>query len=587
MCRHLFLFLLILLAASLLAGCNKDDVITAGSVGKPTIEIDNEYGVFTVKVGGELTVQPTFTNIGDAVITWFLDDVPVSEGPVFTRRFDSVGEHYLTVTARNSAGSASLDFRVDVLDHMPPVISMPVPDGGLLVLAGADCLLSPQIQNADVPGFSVRWLVNGLLCGEEPVFTFNRDLLGTYHVSVIASNDDGEDHLDFDIVVVDRLPARISFFSRTALQNPDERFTFAGRPVVLCPEVSDIPEPVFTWSVNGADSGCTSPRFSFTPDAPGRYLVTVTASPRDPDSRVQPASASVTVVCVDATESARRRPASASSDPCANRVFEFTPAPGQFVNESMSGAETSPQSAAEWALSFIRRNYVVSLGSFGGYIVVGFDHSVMAGSDHDFSIGSNAFVNNSGGSNEPGIVWVMQDINGNGLPDDEWYELRGSDHDSPSTVHDYSVTYYRPSAPGQDVAWTDNLGNSGSVAYLASHHSQPYYYPQWIEAETLTLRGTRLAPANFFDAASGQWVNPPYAWGYADNVGSDNIGNPAGGMSQLTGFSIANAVSADGTPVKLSYIDFVMVQSAVLSRSGHLGEVSTEVSSFTDLSLKK
>ena len=40
-----------------------------------------------------------------------------------------------------------------------------------------------------------------------------------------------------------------------------------------------------------------------------------------------------------------------------------------------------------------------------------------------FAIQGNAFDS----SNEPGIVWVMQDVNGNGLPDDEWYELRGSE----------------------------------------------------------------------------------------------------------------------------------------------------------------
>ena len=28
-----------------------------------------------------------------------------------------------------------------------------------------------------------------------------------------------------------------------------------------------------------------------------------------------------------------------------------------------------------------------------------------------------------GGSAEPGIVFVSKDVNGNGEPDDEWYEL--------------------------------------------------------------------------------------------------------------------------------------------------------------------
>ena len=67
---------------------------------------------------------------------------------------------------------------------------------------------------------------------------------------------------------------------------------------------------------------------------------------------------------------------------------------------------------------------MVSLGGFGGYIVVGFDHSIQASGGYggyDFSITGNQFS----GSSEPGVVWVMPDENGNGEPDDgPWYELR-------------------------------------------------------------------------------------------------------------------------------------------------------------------
>ena len=43
---------------------------------------------------------------------------------------------------------------------------------------------------------------------------------------------------------------------------------------------------------------------------------------------------------------------------------------------------------------------------------------------------------------------------------------------------------------------------------------------------------------------------------------------------------------ADGSPVELEYVDFVKVQVAVLANSGPLGEVSTEVTSFRDFSMK-
>ena len=89
------------------------------------------------------------------------------------------------------------------------------------------------------------------------------------------------------------------------------------------------------------------------------------------------------------------------------------------------GNETGPQAALEYARPQPERPHsvdaslrgMVSLGGFGGYIVVGFDHSIQASGGYggyDFSITGNQFS----GSSEPGVVWVMPDENGNGEPDD-------------------------------------------------------------------------------------------------------------------------------------------------------------------------
>lgn len=121
-------------------------------------------------------------------------------------------------------------------------------------------------------------------------------------------------------------------------------------------------------------------------------------------------------------------------------------------------------------------------------MILAFDHSVENKGGYDFSIPGNQFE----GSNEPGVVWVMQDVNGNGKPDDEWYELRGSETGGEWTVQEYAVTYYRPAGPRQGVKWTDNLGRSGQVAYLGQFHAQDYYYPLWLEEESHTYYGTGL-----------------------------------------------------------------------------------------------
>lgn len=258
-----------------------------------------------------------------------------------------------------------------------------------------------------------------------------------------------------------------------------------------------------------------------------------------------------------------------------NRVCEFLPAPGQFINET--SAPLTMDEACEWARKQLESEHgYVSLGSFGGYVVVGFDHRVVSTGGYDFAVDGNPLETSS----EPGIVWVMQDENGDGEPNDTWYELKGSEYGLTETWQDYAVTYYRPEEEGADIRWEDNRGQSGTIARVA-YHTQPSYYPAWVAAESYTLRGTRLEARNRFDGL--QWVNPPYEWGYVDNFSSiDGVFGSGPGTNR---FRIADAVRADGQPAGLAYIDFVKVQTGVLAQSGELGELSTEVFGIRDLHL--
>ncbi|MDE6570119.1 MAG: hypothetical protein K2K43_05805 [Alistipes sp.] len=260
-------------------------------------------------------------------------------------------------------------------------------------------------------------------------------------------------------------------------------------------------------------------------------------------------------------------------------VYEYRPAPGQFINEQpvagFTGAETTAEAAAAYAQRRLDGHKLVSLGAFGGYIVVGFGQSVPNSGGYDFAVEGNAFDSASGSSNEPGIVWVMPDSNGNGLPDDTWYELQGSETGHPETVQNYSVTYTRPTVAGEPVTWRDSDGQSGTIERVADH-KQDSYYPAWISDDSYTLSGTRLASKSIRNHTTGLWENRPFAWGYADNKGSDILGD--GG--QRVGFKIANAVRADGSPAELEAIDFVKVQTGVHQQCGPLGELSTEVLGF-------
>ena len=288
----------------------------------------------------------------------------------------------------------------------------------------------------------------------------------------------------------------------------------------------------------------------------------------------------------DDTSQGGYRPKSVNSQATCNCVFEYTPAPGQFINEDKSGftGEDTASAAATYALQRLNAEKYVSLGGFGGYIVVGFDHSIDNYGGYDFAIKGNSFD----GSSEPGIVWVMQDANGNGKPDDTWYELKGSETGKEETIQNYSVTYFRPEEPKSPIKWEDNLGNNGEIDRIPSH-KQDSYYPAWIKEDSYTLSGTRLEARNYDKSGNGtMWVQPEYEWGYADNYSpidrltDDNNQSAAANPNH---FRISDAIDNKGQKVELDYIDFVKVQTGVNAKSGWLGELSTEVFSIYDCNM--
>lgn len=277
----------------------------------------------------------------------------------------------------------------------------------------------------------------------------------------------------------------------------------------------------------------------------------------------------------------------------ATKILELLPAPGQFTN-----TPTSALKDAEAALE--RRNgCVASLGSFGGYIVYGFDAPIKNDPRNpygiDFQISGNPLNagNRSSWWSEAGAVQVMKDLNGNGLPDDgEWYELAGSDYWLSSTYRNIEVTYYNPGYQQRyTVPFTTNKGFDGAVL-TNNFHRQAYYplpenYPASAR-DQITLTGNLIK--GVLDKRSPSFIEyyRGPAFGYCDNWGStlepENIVNPynqkityAGDEKRpQDGFDISWAVDKDGNHVELDQIDFVRVYCALWANAGWLGEASTE-----------
>ena len=244
-----------------------------------------------------------------------------------------------------------------------------------------------------------------------------------------------------------------------------------------------------------------------------------------------------------------------------SRVYEYLPGMGQFVNLSPKYEEGDDEAAmirkCETALVNNARG-MVSLGGWGGYITFGFDHPVANLEGRDIQILGNAFYmtgSSEYGSSEPGIVLVSRDENHNGVPDDTWYELKGSLYDDPTTDHAYSRTYTRKG---------DTIQNP--------FHTQPYY-PQWITADAYTLYGAKLAPQSV--TISGQNVQRILDYGYVDNKPNSDI--------EGTSFDISWAVDANGNTVLLDSVDFFRVYNAADEILNQTGELSTEITGAIDL----
>lgn len=272
----------------------------------------------------------------------------------------------------------------------------------------------------------------------------------------------------------------------------------------------------------------------------------------------------------------------------ASGVVDYLPAPGQYTNVEFIGTP-----AAAKSLVGINRG-MVSLGAFGGSVTLEFQSGIKNDPSNPYGVDFTIFGNPTLTWSEPGIVQVMKDENKNGLPDDTWYEIAGSDHYWNSTISGYEITYQNNGLNSTgDIHWTDNQGISGVIPentfHRQSYYPQPELFPM-VSTDKYVLKGTRLQGQ--IDLSTPGVVNSyRRAFGYADNTPvisfteklPDNPYTEAIEGSGGDAIDIDWAVDSQGKHVKLDEINFIRISTGMNALAGWLGEISTEITGIRDV----
>lgn len=265
------------------------------------------------------------------------------------------------------------------------------------------------------------------------------------------------------------------------------------------------------------------------------------------------------------------------------KILEFKPAPGQHRNK------TPDQSLLDEAKNIIGDNSkTIALGLFGGYVTFAYDGALRNDEGDDLAVFGNAFENSS----EPAIMQVSYDENKDGIANDTWYELKGSEYDKSETIKNYQITYFKPANDDQkhQINWLDHKGETGIIEFksIKPFHPQAMYPLQY--GTSVTFTGTLLKNNIVLedDPTYGKIYKwKAYAWGYADNKGYE-LKN---GFKGADLFDFDNAIDQNGKKVSLKEIHFIKLYNATLPSKEYgitiLGDRSADISKIKYLHFNK
>lgn len=267
--------------------------------------------------------------------------------------------------------------------------------------------------------------------------------------------------------------------------------------------------------------------------------------------------------------------------PFATRVIEYAPAPGQFISDpTFNDPIRSLGPPLGGGTSAPNNESVVTLGGFGGVLVLGFDHTV---EDHPLNpLGLDAIVFGNAywvGGNpdrhwaECATIEISRDDNSNGLADDTWYLIPGSHLATPVLLDSVTwaggVTTYAYELPDMPfgatvvvnpVADTQNEGIYGYAEY------SPTLFLGDLDGDDL-VDDDEMSPEMFYTVPDN-----PFEAGLTPGSGGGDA------------FDIAWALDPEtGKPANLVGFDFVRLTTPLHIILPAIGEKSAEIDAVADV----
>lgn len=258
--------------------------------------------------------------------------------------------------------------------------------------------------------------------------------------------------------------------------------------------------------------------------------------------------------------------------PFATQVLDYAPGDGLFVNDPNFNDPARALGAPIGGGTLMAdSSKLVTLGGFGGTLTLGFDHTVMDDpANHlglDFIVFGNAiWISNNPLSRwaEAAVIEISLDDNGNGIADDQWYLIPGSDITDPQNQKLYGF-YLLPDDPYAQPPLNNPLMD-GAEAWWGYADMAP------------VLKRGDLDGDNKVDDPH---VSDEAFYTVPDDPRTVGIDAGSGGGDA---FDIAWAIDpVTGQPAGLPGFDFIRITTGVWSFDNWFGEVSAEIGGVADV----